>query len=229
MLGISGASGAQASERVRAALAASGHGVGQRKVLVNLAPADVPKIGARFDLAIAVAVLRALGVVPTRDEVLLGELTLTGEVRGVTGVLPSILGASRVTVAASDAPEAALAGITDLRAVADLPQYVAVATGEGTAPPPPVPPDGPPEPGPDLLDVVGQPEARRAVEVAAAGGHHLLLLGPPGAGKSMLARRVPGLLPPLEDDRALQVALPSPPGGIGREGPAGDAAEVAQH
>ncbi len=206
VLGISGAAGSQAGERVRAALAACGQGVGQRKVLVNLAPADVPKVGARFDLAIAVAVLRALEQVPARDDVLLGELTLTGQVRGVPGVLPSILGATRVTVAAGDATEAALARTAELLAVADLREYMAVVNGDLAVRRPPAPVDDPPQPGPDMVDVVGQPEARRAVEVAAAGGHHLLLLGPPGAGKSMLARRVPGLLPPLEDERALQVA-----------------------
>ncbi|HUG84149.1 MAG TPA: YifB family Mg chelatase-like AAA ATPase [Euzebya sp.] len=206
VLGISGASGAQASERVRAALAAVGHHVGQRKVLVNLAPADVAKRGARYDLAIAAAVLRALEEIPPDRAVLLGELALNGDVRQIAGVLPSVIGHDHVTVAAANAGEAVMAGVAHVTPVATLREFVAIAAGKVQAPPPPaVAPSTPPEP-PDLADVRGQCEARRALEIAAAGRHHLLLLGPPGAGKSMLARRLPGLLPPLQDAEALTVA-----------------------
>ncbi|MGI9017676.1 MAG: YifB family Mg chelatase-like AAA ATPase [Euzebya sp.] len=206
VLGLSGAAGGQACERVKAALAATGHHVSQRKVLVNLAPADVDKRGARFDLGIAVALLRALGEVPAGEDLLLGEVALTGTVRAVRGVLPSVRGQQRVTVARSNGHEALLAQIPHLLAVHSLKEYCA-ATRDGRQPAPlePLVAEDP-EPGPDLADVAGQPEARRALEVAATGGHHLLLLGPPGAGKSMLARRLPGLLPPLTDEQALTVA-----------------------
>ncbi len=206
VLGVRGGSGSQAADRVKAALGACGIHVSQRKVLVNLSPADVDKRGARFDLAIAVAVLRALELVPQGDDVLLGELSLDGLIRRVRGVLPSVLGATTVTVGPEDAAEAALAGIEELMAVSCLNDYIAITNGQQLPVALPTPAPDPAEDGPDLADVVGQPEARRAVEVAAAGGHHLLLLGPPGAGKSMLARRLPGLLPPLTEDEALTVA-----------------------
>lgn len=206
ILGVQGAAGGQAGERVRAALSATGFSVTQRKVLVNLSPADVDKRGARFDLAIAIAVLRALGEVPLGDDLVLGELALTGAVLAVRGVLPSIRGEHRVVVAADNGPEAVLAGVTDVLAVATLREYVEVSTGERLASPIRGGATTPAADGPDLADVAGQPEARRALEVAAAGAHHLLLLGPPGSGKSMLARRLPGLLPPLRDEQALTVA-----------------------
>lgn len=206
VLGISGNAGAQAGRRASAALGACGLHVGQRKVLVNLAPADIVKRGARFDLAIAVAVLRALGEVPAGDDVLLGELALTGQVRRVPGVLPSVRGLTRVTVPSDCGAEAAVAGVGHIVAVKTLGDYIAVATGVQEPDPIAEVGDNRTEPGPDLADVAGQPEARRALEIAAVGGHHLLLLGPPGAGKSMLARRLPGLLPPLDDGQALTVA-----------------------
>ncbi|CAN5583641.1 YifB family Mg chelatase-like AAA ATPase [soil metagenome] len=207
VLGISGNAGIQAGRRVSAALGACGHRVGQRKVLVNLAPADVVKRGARYDLAIAVAVLRALGEVPAGDDVLLGELALTGQIRGVPGVLPSVLGLDHATVSAQDGAEATVAGVRTIVAVDSLGDYIAVAKGERRPDPPhAVGLSDSPRAGPNLADVAGQPEARRALEVAAAGGHHLLLLGPPGAGKSMLARRLPGLLPPLDATQGLTVA-----------------------
>lgn len=206
VLGVTGPAGGQAVERVKAALATVGCHVGQRKVLVNLAPADVAKRGARFDLAIAAAVLRALDVVPPGHDVLLGELALNGDVRPVHGVLPSAIGCAHVAVAATNAAEALTAGVGQVLPLTTLREYVAVRTGaiEVPALPPMKPPSG--QPAPDLADVRGQPEARRALEIAAAGGHHLLLLGPPGAGKSMLARRLPGLLPPLTDREAMTVA-----------------------
>ncbi|WP_370327923.1 YifB family Mg chelatase-like AAA ATPase [Euzebya sp.] len=206
LLGVSGSAAGQATSRVKAALAASGFAIGQRKVLVNLAPAEVDKRGARFDLAIAVAVLRALGELPPGDDVLIGELALTGEVRPVPGILPSLLGRSHVAVAARDGAEAALAGCGPIWAVDTLIDYVDIVEGRATAPPVRADAVAAPRDVPDLADVVGQPEARRALEVAAVGGHHLLLLGPPGAGKSMLARRLPGLLPPLDDTQALTAA-----------------------
>ncbi|CAN5144968.1 YifB family Mg chelatase-like AAA ATPase [soil metagenome] len=206
VLGISGPSGAQAGARVRSALAAVGHDVGQRKVLVNLAPADVAKRGARFDLAIAAAVLRALRAIPDGRDPLLGELALNGDVRGIPGVLPSVAGRVGVVVGWQNASEAVIAGVDRVLAVRTLLQLIEVATGAAPVPTLPDPLPALPQSVPDLADVRGQSEARRALEIAAAGGHHLLLLGPPGAGKSMLARRLPGLLPPLTHDEALTVA-----------------------
>ncbi|HVM20347.1 MAG TPA: YifB family Mg chelatase-like AAA ATPase [Egibacteraceae bacterium] len=212
IIGSSQAAG-QAAERVRTALSSSGVSLPGRKLLISLAPADVPKGGARFDLAIAAAVLAELGVIA--HEVLarcvvMGELALDGAVRPVSGVLPcaaSIAGTDRrLIVCDANAAEAALVEDLDVVAVDHLGELIDVLTGES-------PPRGagqpcatvPPAP-PDLADVRGQPEARRALEIAAAGGHHLLLLGPPGCGKSMLAKRLPSVLPPLSDADALEVA-----------------------
>lgn len=216
IIGSSGSAAREAADRVRTALASLGVFLPSRKVLVSLAPADVPKAGARFDLAMAVAVLRELGRVDGQALdgcALLGELALDGAVRPVPGTLPSAAalpprGVRRVLVAASDAPEADLVDGLQVVPVCDLAEAVAVLRGD--RPPRSVPDDdvgdAPDTATPDLADVRGQPEARRALELAAAGGHHLLLLGPPGCGKSMLARRLPGILPRLSRDEALEVA-----------------------
>ncbi|MGH8902887.1 MAG: YifB family Mg chelatase-like AAA ATPase [Egibacteraceae bacterium] len=213
VIGSSGSAASQAADRVRTALAAVGVTLPSRKALVSLAPADVPKAGARFDLAMAAAVLAELDIVGDALDrcVLLGELALDGAVRPVTGVLPaaaSLAGSDRtLLVADGNAAEAAL--VDDLRVVpvASLAEVVWVLCGDQEARPVPEPEEpAPGAPPPDLADVRGQPEARRALEIAAAGGHHLLLLGPPGCGKSMLAQRLPGILPPLERAQALELA-----------------------
>ncbi len=216
VLGLTGPASAEAGDRVRAALGAIGVTLPNRRVLLSLAPADVPKVGARFDLAMAAAVLQELGVLgpdALEGTALLGELALDGACRSVPGVLPSAAslpagGVRRIVVAEADAAEAALAEGVAVVGVADLAEAVAVLRGERPVRPLPALPPGADDSAriPDLADVRGQPEARRALELAAAGGHHLLLLGPPGCGKSMLARRLPGILPPLSHAEALEVA-----------------------
>lgn len=213
LIGSSGTAGREAADRVRAALTAVGARLPQRKILVSLAPAEVPKAGARFDLALAAAVLAELELVPRAAlgrAVLLGELALDGAVRGVPGVLPAAAslagGGDRLMVADANASEAALVEGLDVVGVSGLSETSGVLGGRCR--PRPVTPAVADDVAPkgDLADVRGQAEARRALEIAAAGGHHLLLLGPPGCGKSMLARRLSGLLPALSDPEALELA-----------------------
>jgi magnesium chelatase family protein len=203
----------QSVDRVRAAVTNAGASFPLRKITIGLSPASMPKQGSGFDLALAAAVLAAAETV-TRQSVdrlvLLGELGLDGSVRGVRGVLPAVLAAAaaghrQVVVPMANADEAALVERIEVLPVGTLSELIAHLTGRSVLSPHvrgrwPDPP-----PLPDLRDVVGQAAGRRAVEVAAAGGHHLLMSGPPGAGKTMLAERLPGLLPPLDERAALEV------------------------
>ncbi len=208
----------QSPDRVRAACGNAGLELPKGRITVNLSPAALPKQGSGFDLAIAVAALAAAGVVSVevvRDVVHLGELALDGAVRAVPGVLPSVLaavegGATHVVVPAANAAEAALVPgvlVTPVRSLAELvARYDAVKRRRPYEEPQI---DSPARVEratvPDLADVTGQEEARHALEVAAAGGHHMAMVGPPGAGKTMIAERLPGILPPLRRQDALEV------------------------
>ncbi|MDO3700650.1 YifB family Mg chelatase-like AAA ATPase [Micromonospora sp. C28SCA-DRY-2] len=203
----------EARDRVRAAVVNSGQRWPNRRITLNLLPATLPKFGSAFDLAIAAALLGGSGelpLLPLEGVVVLGELGLDGTVRPVRGVLPMVAaaaraGVNRVIVPADNAAEAAVIPGIRVRAVDTLHRLVSfVRDGEPLIEPAAAGPP-PPAEGPDLADVAGQGLGRRALEVAAAGGHHLALLGPPGAGKTMLAERLPSILPELDDEDALEV------------------------
>ena len=205
----------EARERVRSGIASAELEFPGRRVTVNLAPAELRKEGSGFDLPIALAVLAASRQVPhaaLERHAAVGELALDGRVRPVGGVLAVAEGARRMGLdlllcPLESAAEAALAGVEPIP-VRHLADAVAYLRGElEPDPPPPAPPRAVDErpPSADLADVRGQERARRALELAAAGGHNLLLGGPPGTGKTMLARRLPGILPPLDPEAALEV------------------------
>jgi magnesium chelatase family protein len=202
----------EATDRVRAAIQCAQFEFPARRITVNLAPADLRKDGGRFDLAIALGILAASGQVPLealRDIEFLGELGLTGELRAVDGVLPAALAAAaaghRLVVPAGNGAEAALAREVEATTARTLLEVCAALEGRKTLPQAVAPPTVRSH-GADLADVRGQAQARRALEVAAAGNHHLLLIGPPGCGKTLLASRLSGLLPEASEAEALQSA-----------------------
>jgi magnesium chelatase family protein len=214
MLGLPDSAIKESEGRIRAALRNCGYEFKwDRRITVNMAPANLRKAGSSYDLATAMGLLAADGSVPQAPltaVLLVGELALDGTVRPVSGLLPMMLMARRHGIPAAVVPEAnagEAAIVSGLRVypVRTLPEAVAIACAE--TPPEPARPRDPAETYarvPDLAEVRGQPLARRALEIAAAGGHNLLFVGPPGAGKTMLARRLPGILPPLSEAEALE-------------------------
>ncbi|HEY2602759.1 MAG TPA: YifB family Mg chelatase-like AAA ATPase [Thermoleophilaceae bacterium] len=216
VVGLPDAAVREARERVRAAILNSGFEFPLQRLTANLAPAHVRKAGPSFDLALAVALLAASRQLPPEGLescAVCGELSLGGELRAVHGAVAVAAGARhagyrRLIVPAENAAEAALVEGIEVLGAPSLGRLVDLVTGRWT-PPPAVAVEhvaAPPrEPGPDLDEVYGQVDARRALELAAAGGHNLLMIGPPGAGKTMLARRLPGILPPPTFEEALEI------------------------
>ncbi|QSP96478.1 YifB family Mg chelatase-like AAA ATPase [Marinobacter salinisoli] len=206
----------ESRERVRSALLNAGFEFPARRITINLAPADLPKEGARFDLPIAIGILAASGQLPSEPLERLefvGELSLDGALRALSGVLPAAVAATEagraIMVPLANALEASLVSEGEVLAAGHLLEVCGHITGQsklGPVPPAPVAPGQAPVETPDLADVRGQHVPRRALEVAAAGQHNLLFFGPPGTGKSMLASRLPGLLPCLHTSAALEVA-----------------------
>ncbi|GAB3222708.1 YifB family Mg chelatase-like AAA ATPase [Glycomyces halotolerans] len=203
----------QAQTRVRSAMANSALRFPDKSVSVNFGPASLPTTGSAADLALAVTIMCADEMVPgdrLADAVLLAELGLDGSLRPVPGTLPALTAARRAgmttaIVSPGNAAEAALVDGLTVLAPSNLSVLVAWLHGQTVLEPAESAAAAPPPPQPDLADLRGQPKARRALEIAAAGGHHMFMVGPPGAGKTMLAERLPSILPPLTDEEAVEV------------------------
>ncbi len=214
IVGLADKAVAESRERVRAALSALGLSLPAKKILVNLAPADLAKEGSHFDVPIALAVLGAMGVLPQEElaqYVALGELSLDGQLLPVAGVLPAALAAKAqglgIICPKSGGSEAAWAGGMDVLAPASLLALINHMKGTQVLSPPQPAMTNPVPAGPDLAEVKGQQLAKRALEIAAAGAHNLLMIGPPGAGKSMLAACLPRILPPMSAQEILEASM----------------------
>ncbi|HES75653.1 MAG TPA: ATP-binding protein, partial [bacterium] len=213
LVGLPEAAVRESRERVRAALLTCGYEMPPRRITVNLAPADLPKEGGRFDLAMALGLLAATGQIPAQHlggYEFLGELALSGQLRPVPGVLPAAVRARdagrALIVPRENATEAARVSGTRVFGAGHLREVVAHLLAVDVLSPAEAPSIHVPQDGLDLRDVRGQHRAKRALEIAAAGGHNLLMIGPPGAGKSMLAQRFSGLLPSMSEAEALESA-----------------------
>jgi magnesium chelatase family protein len=214
VVGLADKAVAESRERVRNAIAAIGLSLPPRRITVNLSPADLPKEGSHYDLPIALALLAAMGVVDAEqlgEHLVVGELGLDGRIAPVPGVLLAALHAASRDLAlicpAAQGAEAAWAGSDGVLAAPDLLALINHLKGASVLPRPAPGAAAPPQHGPDLRQVKGQETARRALEIAAAGGHNLLMIGPPGAGKSLMASCLPGILPPLTPAEALEVSM----------------------
>jgi magnesium chelatase family protein len=233
LVGLPDKAVSEARERVRAALTSLSIALPSKRITINLSPADLPKEGSHFDLPIALALLAALDILPKDDiesTVSLGELSLDGTLVPVAGALPAALAAAEedrtLVCPRACGAEAAWVGAAEVIAPASLAEAIRHFTGQGV-----LEPSSPGEVAPDrtglrdLADVRGQERAKRALEIAAAGRHHLLMVGTPGSGKSMLAARLPGILPPLTASEALETSMIHSlsglldEGGISRERP----------
>src|SRR4051794_9654924 len=212
IVGLADKAVAESRERVRAALSAIGLALPPKVITINLSPADLPKEGSHYDLPIALGLLAAIGATDAETlshYVAVGELSLDGRIAPSPGVLLAAIHASSedkgLICPAAQGSEASWAGQLDVIAAPDLLALLAHLKGTSLCPIPELADAEAPEGGPDLAQVKGQEVAKRALEIAAAGGHNLLMSGPPGAGKSLLAACLPGILPPLQPAEALEV------------------------